>query len=377
MGQRTYDLGLDDYIPVDDRLEIQVRRIRLGFTAVPFTRFKTKLVTSLDFIGRDVLSATQGIVNNGGSPFLRFWELSGEWQIKENSQGAVLTAGYFSPQIGREAITGVFASSGMEKVWIQNYVRRHVVGIGPGRAMGINFGGLQSSKAGKLHLDYNIGLFNPVNLGTTISTGREYSPLICAKTTLHFGDPESSTYSRSHKVNYFSERNGLSLGIQATTLGKTNNFDQSQLVGFDILFNWVHLNVDGEWHWLSRTNNDILHTKLNAQVGYIKVGYNIHMKGKSILEPIFMISTYQGETTTLLQNNATDAGMPSGIDNTIDLGFNLYLNPKFKFALHLTLESGELGELPAGSPINNQFRQPNYGPIDRGDWIGLGLTYAL
>ena len=375
-GQDLYNNETGTYLPVSNRLETQIRRTRLGFSVKPYERFSLKFVASMDFVGRDVLSATVGGNNNGANPAFRLWVFTGQWQLTKSSQAAFLTFGYMTPQIGRESITGVYGSTGMEKVWTQNYLRRHIVGTGPGRATGINLGGLFDMGNEKLHLSYNLGFYNPLfQAFSGNSTGIENALMLAGKTSIHLGDPENFKYSLGHKSNYFSKRKGLTVGLQTTHQGRTDLFSKNNLVGIDVLFNWKHLNIDGEWNWLNRdgffANQDMTS---KAQLRYIKISYNIHLAKKYMLEPVIMLSTYAGEETLQKQLHSEQIGMPSGIDHVVDIGFNFYLNPKLKLSLHYTKNSGEIGEMPGGSGINNYYRQNGAGAIQRGNWIGFGVV---
>jgi hypothetical protein len=378
-GQHLWSEKDNEYLPVSNRIETQIRRTRFGFSVRPYSRLSIKFVSSVDFIGRDVLSATVGGSNNGANPAFRLWVLTGQWKMTKENEGVYITFGYMAPQIGRESITGLLGSTGMEKVWTQNYLRRHITGTGPGRATGINLGGLAQVSDQKLRFSYNIGVFNPVfQAFSGNSTGIEYAPMLAGKLSLHLGDPENDKYSLGHKANYFSQRKGLTVGIQTTYQGRTDLFAQNSMIGLDLLFNWKHLNIDGEWLWLRRdgfTPNQ--EAEARAQVRYIKMSYNIFLPGKYMIEPVIMLSTYSGEKDLDKQMLATQVQMPSGMDHVLDAGFNFYLNPKLKLSLHYTKNNGEIGQMPLGSPVNNYFQQNGAGAIQRGNWIGFGIVIGV
>ena len=140
IGEEVYDKSLGKYKSVDDRLNFQIRRTRLGFSGQPYGHLLFKFDAALDLVGRDLLSGTEAGANNGASPQFRLWNAWLQWKIKKGSEKFNLVAGYLPPQIGRESITSALRSTSMEKSWSQNYLRRHLVGIGPGRAMGVNLG---------------------------------------------------------------------------------------------------------------------------------------------------------------------------------------------------------------------------------------------
>ena len=66
-------------------------------------------------------------------------------------------------------MTSAFRLGSMEKSWDQNYQRRHMVGVGTGRAVGINIGGLNYGE-------------NGFSTGATILVFLPHKPLILMET---------------------------------------------------------------------------------------------------------------------------------------------------------------------------------------------------
>lgn len=384
IGTKVFTPEDQSYQAVDNRLNIQLRRARMGLKSKLYPNLKINLTTSLDLVGRDLLSGTDGNANNGGSPKFRIWNAYLQWKMLKDNECLNLTIGYLIPQIGRASITAALRSTSMEKAWSQYYLRRHLTGTGPGRAMGINLGGLIPILPELLLLSYDLGLFNPLfQAYNGNSTGYHASPLLIGRVVFHLGDPEQKNYSISHKVNYFSKRKGVSIALSGVRQGVTDLFTQNTAFGGDLLFNWSHFNLDGEWTFLQRNgfapNLDHQSSFYNtsSNTGYIRLGYNLHLKNHWILEPVLMMMQFNGPLDSLGQKKAKFLDSNSGKDHNLDFGVNLYFNPNLKLSLHYTFRDGNAGADAPGSGINNYFYQPGIGAIQRGEWFGLGLVAIL
>lgn len=379
MDMEVYDEELEKYVPVDDRLNFQLRRMRLGFRAQPYEQLKFVFVGAYDLIGRDLLAAHVGSPNNGSVPNFGVWDAFLQYKISPNSERFNLVAGYFRPQFSRESITSGWSTNSMEKSMSQTYIRRHLVGSGPGRAPGLNLGGLL--KGEKIGLNYNLGLFTPLYhaLGGN-STGTSFSPLLSGRAVLYLGQPESNTYKIGYDINYFNQRKGLSLGLAGAWQGETDLFSQSAALGLDLLFNWGPLNLDADWNFMSRegeeTDEENGRQTFNYQsnTGHVRLGYNLILAGKYFIEPVFMVMQFNGGLTEEEQAHAKKLGAFSGKERTYDVGLNWYLNKKrLKLLLHYTWREGNPGAAGAGATVNQYFSQGGLGAIRRGNWLGLGL----
>ena len=197
----------------------------------------------------------------------------------------------------------------------------------------------------------------------------------------YLGSPESKKYTLSHKVNYMSKRRGLSLAVAGAYQGETDLFLSSSVAGLDFLFNWDHLNIDGEWFWLYRlgksevSDPDAFTT--HVQTGYLRLSYNIILQHEYLLEPVAMIVSFNGEKVAEHQDQAQLVKMPSGIEQILDLGVNFLYNENLKLSLHYTHRNGDPGDLGAGATVNNFFYQNGVGAIHRGDWLGLGCVIVI
>ena len=384
LGMEIFDIEEQTYTKVQNRINTQLRRSRLGIKGMLNPNLKFNFITSLDLVGKDNLSGTDANGNNGSSPNFRIWNAYVQWKIRPKSDAIHLSIGYLPPQIGRESINSALRSTSIEKSWSQNYLRHHLTGTGPGRVMGLNLGGVFPLAAKQFKLGYDFGLFNPVfQSDAGNSSGRKSTPLLVGRIVVHIGDAEQKKYTLSHKVNYFSTRQGLSVALSGAHQGNTDLYDKNYVVGGDFLLNWNHFNFDGEWTLLRRlrkTQNPRLKNdqlSVNSNTGYVRMSYNIHLKNQWVLEPCLMFMQFNGAMDTIGQTEAKLLSSHSGRDHNLDIGGNLYFNPDLKLSLHYTFRDGEIGDIGPGASINNYFYQAGIGAIKRGEWLGIGLVTML
>ncbi|PSR12950.1 MAG: hypothetical protein DA408_14555 [Bacteroidetes bacterium] len=383
MDQEVYNAATQGYDAVDDRLNFQLRRSRLGVKGTVGDNVRFDLTLAIDLVGHDLLAGTDAGANNGASPQVRLWNALVQWRLLQGSEKLNLVAGYQTPQIGRESITSAFRTPSMEKAWSQNYLRRHLVGTGPGRTVGINLGGLFVHKDRHLNWGYDVGLFNPTfNSNTGNSVGSQYAPLWTGRLACYLGDPEAEKYTTSHKINYFGQRHGLTLALAGAWQGTTDYFSHNAALGADFLWNSGHLNIDGEWTLLQRQSQGTDATPQPAfttavGTGHLRISYNLNLAHEHVLEPVVMVSLLDGPLTARAQTQAEQLDTFSGQEQTLTVGGNFYFNPDFKLSLQYTHRQADAGAAGAGATINNYFFQPGVGAIHRGNWLGLGLVAVL
>ncbi len=383
-GQEVFQAESGIYEQVDDRINFMLRRARLGFRIAPYEKLKFTVVGAYDLIGRDLLSGTVGGGNNGSLPEFGIWDAFAQWKISKKAETLHLVGGYFRPQLSRESITSGWSVNSMEKSMSQNYIRRHLVGTGPGRALGINLGGLWLREDEQLGLNYNIGIFNPVyhtNGGNSV--GEQFSPLLVGRTVLYIGDPEMTTYKIGYDINYFGARRGLSIGFGGSWQGETALFRSSYATEIDFLLNLGRLTVDGDWNFMWREGvrdlptNGVREFTYSSNTGHLRMGYNLTL-GRFFLEPSFMIMQFNGGLTEPEQADAKAVGSSSGTEATYDFGINWYLNKKrLKIMLHYTWREGDARDAGAGATVNQFFSQSGVGAIQRGDWLGVGMNIII
>lgn len=375
INQKLFNPISNSYLSIDDRWNTQLRRSRLSISGQPYKKLSFKLTAALDLIGRDANASTQGGNNNGNFGQFSLWNMYIRWKPFLESDLLHITAGFQVPQIGRESITGALNSTSFEKSWSQNYLRRSIIGTGPGRAMGVNVGGQKNINT-FLSFSYDLGAFSPQGFSSQEnSQGVNASPLFVARLALMIGDPESKEYTTGHLINYFGKRRGITLALAASRHAKTDVFDKNKALGVDWLLNFDMLNFDGEWTYLERSKsieNRVVKTR--SGTGYVRLGYNLALANGQYLEPVVMYVKFNGPLGINAQRDALFVKAFTGSDSVLDLGVNYHLNPKLKISLSYTINQGRHGDSNPGVNFNNYFRNSNKDPIRRGNLLGLALV---
>ena len=384
IGEQSFNSETGAYEAVDDRFNAQIRRTRLGFKARPTENFSFVIVAAMDLVGRDGFSGGTGGANNGALPQFGLWNAWFQWRIKKGSEALNLVGGYMPPQFGRESITSALRVTSLEKSWSQRYIRGHLTGTNPGRALGFNLGGLLRSENSPVALSYDAGIFNPVSQAFSgNSTGRKNAPLLVGRVALHLGDPEFEKYTISHKINYMGQRKGLTLAVQGAAEGETDLFKANYAAGADLLFNWGNFNLDGEYAWMIRegvAEQEGLPARTfttHSGAGHIRASYNIPVLGHYFLEPMVMLMQFSGEMEADKQADALRVKTPSGEESLWDAGVNFYIDPDFIVSLHYSHRMGDAGDAGPGATVNDYFYQKETGAIHRGDWVGAGLLVVF
>ncbi len=335
--------------PVGDRFNFSFRRARLGFRGQPYRHLGYYLAVYYDNLGRDRYSGNRAGTNDAE---IHVWDAYLTWKISRND-AATLTAGYFRPQLSRENITAAFAVNSFEKSSSQTYIRQHLVGKGHGRTMGVNLGGIRQH--GRVGIHYNAGVFNNTTTGEEPETsGRYWSPLLVGRVAFTLGDPEMKKYGISYDINYYNNRRGITLGFNASEQGRTDAFSRNVAAGADLLINYRNLNLDGEGLLLERTTEGATY---RAYTGHVRAGYNLLLHGKLFLEPVLMVTAFNGPAGAQWE----------GQDRVYDAGLNWYLNKKdLKLNLHYVWQEGHGRN---GFTDEATFR--------KGDYLGIGLQVIL
>ncbi len=379
-GQEVYDEGSEGYLPVDPRYNLMLRRGRVGFRLEPYEGLKFNIALAYDLLGHDVHTALLGGNNNGTRPIVSVWDAFLQWKLKPGSEKLNLVAGYFRPQLSRESITSGWSVPSFEKAMSQSYIRIHLTGIGPGRAPGLNLGGLLPGHDGVSRINYNVGIFTPVNqIPLANTSGVKVTPLLVGRVVYYLGDPEMSKYGIGYQINRFGERNGLSLGAGGSWQGANDLFRKSTSASLDVLFNRGPFHLDGEMNWMWREGpsgqNGNGSAGYSARTGHLRAGYNLRAGSKFFLEPVAMAYCFRGAESAEAIAEAKDVLGFSGRHLTYDIGVNWYLNRnRLRLMLHYTISEGDYGEAEPGFSGNLHYLQSGIGAIRRGNWLGLGLN---
>ncbi|WP_157974501.1 porin [Lewinella sp. IMCC34183] len=375
-GMDVYDAATGTYTHADNRLNTQLRRSRFVFTGQPYERLQFNITAALDLVGHDLLSATEAAGNNAPSPGFRLWNLWLQYRLSKQPDRLYLLTGYFLPPVGRESSTAALRSTSFEKAWSQNYLRRHLTGSGPGRASGLLLGGQWHAPDDDLHLTYEAALQNPTGQDYNgNSSGINWSPLLSARLSVQLGDVESKTFTLLRRVNYFNQREGITLSLSAARQGETAAFGRMSTLGVEVLYSTAGFHLDGDYHFLRRNvaggNAD---TRTAARTGYLRLGYNLPLAQERILEPVVSYWFFRGPTSPEAIFRAQLTRSFTGSDIGLDLGANLYLNANFKLSLFYAYRHGDAGESDPAEINNNFFQQVGVGPVRRGNYLGTGCV---
>ena len=198
-----------------------------------------------------------------------------------------------------------------------------------------------------------------------------------------WGDPESEGYTLSHRVNYFGQRQGLSLGIGGSFGGGQTFYERAWTYGLDLLWNHGPFQLDGEMHWLGRDlvppfgdpvfNGDQYITR----TGHLRAGVNISLDHLGHLEPTMAWAFFYGGMSENDQFMATYVDAPAGREFYLEPGFNWWFNARTVLQFHYMFRQGQAGFAGDGAEVNTYFTQSGIGPIRRGDWAGLALRWIL
>ena len=373
---KLYNPETQAYETIENSSNIFIRRIRFGFKGQANANLEFSFLGAIDMIGRDPKSGLVGGSNNGAFPSIGLWDAYFSWRLKKNREAFYLIGGYIPTAIGKESSNSAFSVSSMEKSMSQFYINQHLTQKPTGRTVGFSIGGLWKFKNHKTGLRYQLGIYNPPP-----TIGNNTTSLFAGRIMFWFGNPEQKTFKLKSDINFFSQRNGLSLGLAGSWQGKNDVFISSSTIGIDWLFNFDNLNVDGEWFILKRKGKHKVTDDLpkffryRSQTGFIRFSYNIPIGKKYFIEPVYMMMQFDGGQNLQEQSNAAAVKSFAGEDYTYDFGINWYLNrKKLKVQLHYTWRKGSRGQAKKGASFNQYLFQKEIGAIQRGNWIGLGLN---
>ncbi len=372
---KVYNETTQQYDAVDNRLNFQLHRSRMGWKGSYGNRWVYDMTGSLDFVGQDALAGTVGAVNNGGSPKFRIWNALIQYKASESSEGLYITMGYQCPQLSRESITSPFVVGSFEKAWSQNYIRRHAIGTGPGRAAGVNIGGLTNTQDTKFALNYDFGIYNPHILTNGANNGGiNTNPLLTYRLGIHLGDPETASYSRGKKFNTRGARQGITLAVSGSYQGTSDIWDDNSSFGIDLLANYGLFNISGEWMQLKRSLGSVEST---ATTGFIKLGYSSKLQNGKEIEPVIAYVFLDGALDRQAHEDTRAVGAFAGKDNYLELTLNYYVTPKIRWSVSYTLRNGDEGDADPILVNNNFFQQGGIGPFNKGDYLGVGLLFSI
>jgi hypothetical protein len=373
----TTDAVASGDLAVDDRLDFMLRRGRVGVRGRFSENVDYLFQFAFDKLGKeafDAVPATPQATNN-----LEFYLFDFFVTYRVQPDWLHVSAGYFRPQVSYESMVSPFKVPSLDKSLINALLREHMVGRSQGRETGVNVGG--QVVGARAHLAYNLGLFDTNHekiLGDP--AGGRWAPLWTGRLAVGLGAPPQDAYSLRHTTQYFGKRRGVTLAVNGTHQGGTNEtlggtagstkysggFRQNRVLGGDLLANYDGWNLSAEYLTLHREFSDGLVAACDALeaaeyddvVYHVRASYEIPLTGGRFLEPTVMYSRFEGD--------ADSARYPDGVHEQVSVGVNWYLEKhRHKLSLHYVAQDGE--------PVS-RYAKAN----DRlGDYLGVGLQLSF
>jgi|GEM_PF-4333743 len=305
-------LRLDHLAGTPDATTVRLRRGRVGLRLVGANWGQAAMEVAFDG-----WSLFPGAV---APPPLALLELHATFAVLPGRMW--LTVGLFRPQLGRESLTSGFVVDSLDKALTQGPLREHLTGTTPGRAPGVNVGGLLPRKGWSARYDAGLVAYR----AGADSGGGPRPPLLLARVAWTLGAPESETYALSLPQNDLRLQPGLTLALQASTeLGGA-----ARSVGMDALLRLSPWVLAAEVHQLNGEQAPLW-------LVHARTGVNLPGPWRTVVEPWAQIA------------HAT--GLPDAkAVSRLDAGVTWYLA---RHSLRVTLGTGGWPFQPreaAGSP---------------------------
>ncbi len=366
-GTRFIDPATGNAQGVDGRWGFQLHRSRLGFKGKVGDRVTYKFIAASDFVGKDFLDGTIGGPNNTASPSFRLWDAFINYKLSLDSDLFHLKLGYIVPAISRESITSPIKVITTEKSWTQNYIRRHITNNGPGRTAGVNIGGFKIVKENTFAFGYDVGVYNS-KLGdfNTNSAGRRASNLIAGRVTIHVGEPEMQNYLQGLQQLSFNKRRGVTVGLSQAYQGQTDFYDQNTLSAIDLLFQWDHFFLTGEWAYMGRSLNNV---NADSNAAFARAGQILPLANGKHLSVGLTYMIYDGATDALGISRANQMRAFSGEDKYTEATVNYHLSPKSRLSLSHTWRTGSSGDIDPSEVNNNYYKQSGFTFMRPNYWV--------
>lgn len=371
----VYTLGAtDSQGAVEDRMNLLLRRFRIGVDGKLSSKVSYRLNVAYDGIGKDRYTAVFGEQNNAGREFTLF-DAVAQWDIEPEFS---VVFGFFRPQVGRENITAPFTMASFEKMLTNFYVREALVGRANGRSVGAQVGGIYKINSG-LSMQYHAGMFNPEDERLDGRSGRNFSPLWAGRLSVSVGDAEVPSYRINYPSNGWMQRKGVTVSVNGGYQGKTNptvesgkfigGHDQNMVYGADILLNFGAINFDAEYDVMSKSFSQdfvqnsagvIRATSYSDRVWHVRAGYMIPIAdNQALLELTSSYSQFTGDAASVLN--------PQGSHTMAWCGANIYLDQRrWKISLQYGFFDGE---------ASSRFTRD--GKAKQGDVIGIGTQFQI
>ncbi|MEA2111574.1 MAG: porin [Campylobacterota bacterium] len=337
-GMNTVD---DNENGASDASDLYIRRGRIGVKGKYSDLISYKVWFAYDNLGKSGNNILMGSPNDDTNSNKDFYIWDAYFTYKFDKEFANVTLGYVRPQVGKESITSGFTINSYEKGLSNFYVRKHIVGRGPGREVGVNVGGLTMDNK----LNYNFGVFNPNHsaitgadmtvkdggINQTASTEKT-SWMMAARVAYSIGDPEMKKYKLGYTTNYFGKRNGATIGLNYTYQGETDKFKSNELMSVDLLANYENLNLSYEFDSLLREMSDY---DTDDTIQTLRLGYNFALDNGQYVEPALLWSDADLDDRSHFGDAKAYGNGTAGSQTVTSLGVNWYRNKmKEKYSMH-------------------------------------------
>lgn len=188
---------------------------------------------------------------------------------------AYLSVGLFRPQLGRESLTSGFVVDSLDKSVTQKALREFLTGNEAGVSPGLNLGGGVERHGRALRYDVGLALRDP-DAGEGLADRRLFA---VARTSVSFGECETTNYSLTRSLNDFGERPVLVLAAQ----GSRELSGRAWSIGADALWRVRPMVLTAEVHWLSESSAPRL-------LAHVRAGVDMKGPAQTVIEPWLMAS---------------------------------------------------------------------------------------
>lgn len=314
-------------VPNANRTDIMFRRFRLGAKGTPYSWLSYSFQLHVDRYGEDVYTVVKGSYQGLG-----VWNAYITAKLLKESSLLNMHVGYYWAGISREFITSPYAVGSLDKTRANWFLRHFISGKGNGIESGIGLGGLKNWQS--VGVSYRLGVYEP----SAYASAKYADKLYTGRLMLSVGDAEQQKYKYMVSGNSWRRRSGVTFGVGASSqkngaLSDTSYFNHSYAYGADVLIEWKGLRIEGEYFMFTREAEAF--EGFNGTQFHVRMGYGVVVLNKYI-EPCISYDKYEGAGNKELYRFI-------GVDNTLDLGVNWYLNKdKLKLAVHYIRQGGTI-----------------------------------
>lgn len=266
-------------------VEVLLRRGRVGLELEGLSWVSAELEVSFDGISLSSPGVARPV------PLPRLHESRATFRLAPGA--AYLSVGLFRPQLGRESLTSGFVVDSLDKSVTQKALREFLTGNEAGVSPGLNLGGGVARDGRAFRYDVGLALRDP-EPGEGFGERRLFA---VARTSVSFGECETTDYSLARSQNDFGERPVLVLAAQ----GSRALSGHAWSVGADALWRVRPLVLTAELHWLSEPFVPRL-------LAHVRAGVDVKGPGETVIEPWLMASHVAAGVAGTTEASRLEAG---------------------------------------------------------------------